>query len=188
MALIVPILPRPVQTATRVPAPAGWTQVLTALHLRPDASVLVLPLNGGLTMSWQATTDVPISIIGGYCIAPNRQGLARECQDASVWTPREKTVADYLIRLTETPPRPGPRLTSAASAIRQWRAAAILCVNGPPPLVTYLVRLLGRPTASHGGVLGWRMVRPGYVRVPPTHPLHQRRGVRKGSGSKSKAA
>lgn len=166
-ALIAPIFPRSVQTAERVPAPAGWTQVLTALHLRDGAPVLVLPLAGGLTMSWQAETNVPISIIGGYCIAPNRHGKARECQDASVWTLREKTVANYLTRLTEKPPRGmGPRLTSAATAIRQWRAAAILCVNGPPRLVQYLIRLLGSPTASRGGVLGWRLRRPGYVPVP----------------------
>jgi hypothetical protein len=164
--LIAPIIPRPVQTATRVPAPAGWRQVLDALHLRAGAPVLVLPLNGGLTMSWQATTNEPISIIGEYCIAPNHAGIARECQDASVWTLREKTVANYLTRLTETPARRGPRLTSAAAAIRQWRADAILCVNGPRPLVAYLVRLLGQPTARRGGVLGWRLVRPGYVHVP----------------------
>jgi hypothetical protein len=185
-ALIAPIIPRPVQTATAVPAPAGWTQVLTALHLRAGAPVLVLPLNGGLTMSWQATTDVPISIIGGYCIAPNHHGVARECQDASVWTHREKSVANYLTRLSETPPRPGPRLTSAAAAVRQWRAAAILCVNGSRPLVAYLLRLLGQPTASHGGVLGWRLVRPGYIRVPRTDPGHHARGAHRDSGSKSR--
>jgi hypothetical protein len=167
-AIVMPILPAPVEVAARTPAPAGFTQVLTDLHLPGEAPVLVLPDNGSLTMSWQAETNAPISVIGGYCLAPDVHGKVSRCEAWHVWTSAEKWVAKSLTNLTARSTGPVPRLSKAATAIRQWGAAAILCVRGPAPLVAYLTKLLGQPTASSGGVLGWRLPRPGHVTLPPT--------------------
>lgn len=165
-AVITPIIPASLMAAARTPPPAGFSQVLSAMHLRKNAAVLVLPVNGALTMSWQATTNAPISVIGGYCLAPNVHRKVAPCQAYHVWTSAEKWVSKSLTNLTTTPNGPLPKPSKAATAIRQWRAAAILCVHGPAPLVAYLTQLLGKPTASSGGVLGWRLPRPGHFRLP----------------------
>jgi hypothetical protein len=50
--------------------------------------------------------------------------------------------------------------------------------------VTYLFGLLGQPTARAGGVLGWRLIRPGYVHVPRRYYRHH---ARKGTAGKPRA-
>jgi hypothetical protein len=167
-AIITPIIPVPVEAAARTPPPAGFTQVLAAMHLRSEASVLVLPVNGALTMSWQATSNAPISVIGGYCLAPNVHGKVAPCQAWHVWTSAEKWVSNSLTKLATTNPNgPVPGAAKTATAIRQWRAAAIMCVQGPPSLVAYLTKVLGPPTARSGAVLGWRLPRPGHIAPLP---------------------
>ncbi len=158
-AMIVPILPRAVPAAHDTPAPAGWNTVIARMHLRPGAPVLVLPMNSAETMAWQALTNAPISIVGGYCIAPAHNGHASECDDADVWTPTEKAAALRFGWLLEAPSKGGPRMSLAALAIRQWRAAAVLCFGGHVRLEQFLRELLGPPTAQQNGVMGWHLTK-----------------------------
>ncbi len=76
----LPLLPRPLASATAVSLPAGWTRTLTALHLPSGAPVLVVPVPTNIltpAMRWQADTGQPSSIVGGYFIGPGRTAASQ---------------------------------------------------------------------------------------------------------------
>jgi hypothetical protein len=158
-AIAIPILPAPVPAARIIPPPAGWHTVIKGLHLRPGAPVLLLPMSGSLTMEWQATTNAPISIVGGYCVAPNRAGKATQCNISALETPQQQTVRFRTWWIARTHlDRPGPAFNTFEMALRQWKAAAVVIPPGyNAKLTNYMIAFFGPPTVQKDGMYGWRL-------------------------------
>ena len=156
-AIVVPLIPRPVP-ASRVPGPpVGWAAVIKGLHLPNGAAVLVLPLNGSSGMLWQAETAEPISITGGYCIAPNPAGQATKCATPPILTSQQLTIANRTQWLATAPGEHAPSPATMATALRQWHpAAVIMTLSGYPRLTRFMLTFFGRPSAASGRVMGWR--------------------------------
>jgi hypothetical protein len=164
---IVPIVPRPLPAGTVAGVPAGWTATFTALRLPASAHVLVLPVPVSTftePLRWQADTGVPSSMFGGYFMAPGRDGQA-ETDGAGL-----PTGGVYLNRLwmqsaggaiAAAARRAGLPATADAEMETQlaaWHPAAVVAVTTESStLGRFLTSLLGPPTASAGGVLGWRL-------------------------------
>lgn len=161
-AIVVPLIPRPIAAQPVVPRPAGWQTVIDKLHLPPDAPVLTLAVSSGIVMEWQATSGVPISIVGGYCVAPGPLGKAAPCGTKVMMTGAERTTTLRVQWLTDGSGEPGPNFKTMVVALRQWGADAVLVPPADPVLATYMTDLLGKPTARQGGVLGWRLGRHWY--------------------------
>lgn len=148
---VLPLIPVPLQAGPVSRVPADWQAALASLRLPPMARVLAIPVVPAQTMEWQAQTGLPISIIGGYCIAPSPSGKAERC--ATV----RKSTAAYLSS------RRRPRLPAGPSAgiradLRYWRPAAIVAVAGRGSWrARFLGRLFGRPAGRVGDVVVWRM-------------------------------
>lgn len=156
-AAIVPVLPALVQAAPVPAVPAGWQQVIAGLHLRPGASVLVLPLDGALSMEIQAVTGERISVVGGYCITPDPAGHAASCDTHATLTRDQQTTQLRLTKLAAGVLIKPSRKTFA-SAIAAWRPDAVITtVGGNSPLGHYLLGFFGKPTAHRYGILGWRL-------------------------------
>lgn len=179
VAIILPLIPRPVPAAAVTQPPTGWTTVIARLHLKSEAPVLVLPFNDANTMGWQAITGTPISIVGGYCIAPTRHGHAAECEDANVWSGQEKAAAMGFGRLQDVPSRGGPSTKIAIEALRQWHPAAVICDNGYTRLSRFLTRMLGPPTIHADGVYGWRLHEKWWRTLPKTHQAKKKQPKKK---------
>jgi hypothetical protein len=156
-AIAVPLIPRTVPASPVLAPPSGWTTVISRLHIPAGGAVLILPLDGGDEMEWQAATNEPISITTGYCIAPDPTGKATKCGNRPMQTDPERTVAlrtNWLANLTGGK---APSVFTMEAAIRQWHPAAVVIVKDPSPdLAAYMLRFFGPPTASADGVLGWR--------------------------------
>jgi hypothetical protein len=171
LAVVVPVIPRPVMVAKIVPPPAGWRTVISGLHLQANAPVLELPLNHALTMEWQATTNEPISIIGGYCVAPDRTGKATQCDNSALETYAQQTVRFRTTWLAGAHlDRPGPSFKTFELALRQWKAAALIIPPGfNSKLTNYMIAFFGPPTSQQDGVYGWRLGAHWWQHLPP-HP------------------
>lgn len=176
----LPLLPRPLAAASPTPLPAGWSRTLDELHLPAGARVLVIPVPTNIltvAMRWQADSDEPTDLVGGYFIGPGAGG------QAYLGGTGVRPTAWYLDRLWASGLPPGGSLASVAQAaglatasasgpasagerpklaqlsadFTFWRPAAIVAVTAQDsPLGRYLVQLLGQPTARAGDVLGWR--------------------------------
>jgi hypothetical protein len=108
-------------------------------------------------MLWQSVSDDNISLILGYCIAPEPGGHAAQCGAITTMTyPQHETLLSTY-RLGYGLHYAGPPRPELAEAIKTWRPAAIVVVLGTHrALGNYLTWALGPPTVSHGDVLGWR--------------------------------
>ncbi|HEY2507884.1 MAG TPA: hypothetical protein VGI58_15315 [Streptosporangiaceae bacterium] len=156
---ILPALPKPVTAGLVSEPPAGWRDVIAGLRLRPDASLLVLPVYGPSTMVWQAEANEQVSVVGGYCIAPGTGRRAAECDTHRTLS---RTQQGVLIRLNllgqGLPASFGPSSRAFGEALMRWRPAAIITTRGgESPVGRYLTSWLGRPTMEHDQVLGWRV-------------------------------
>ncbi|MGO8959624.1 MAG: hypothetical protein ACLQFR_19990 [Streptosporangiaceae bacterium] len=157
LAAIVPVLPAPVQARSAPTVSASWHDVMKGLHLRPGAAVLVLPLDGALTMELQAISGEPISVVGGYCIAPDPSGRAASCETSTLLTTDQQTTQLRMTKLAVGQDSK-PAKKTMALALAAWRPAAIITtVGGNNALGRYLLGFLGPPTAHNGAVLGWRI-------------------------------
>jgi hypothetical protein len=173
-AIVIPLIPRPLPARAIVPPPPGWRAVISALHLRPYAPVLVLPLQPGLVMEWQAATNVPISVVGGYCVAPDATGKATPCDTRSMETGAERTIDLQSVSIGSYRSNRPFRDSTLLVALRQWRAAAVLVTpDANPALGRDAERLLGPPRARQGGMLGWRLPAGGYRHLPRPHQAAQ---------------
>jgi hypothetical protein len=162
--ILLPIVPRPVPAISVLAPPAGWHSALDKLHLRPGASVLVLPFNADITtranpMEWQALTGAPISLVGGYCIVPDRHGRAVMCNTGRTLTPAQHS---SVMRMTwldlNKPGRKAPSRATMAAAMSAWHPAAVVTAQNPDSrLGRYLIRYFGPPTVHEGVTLGWRL-------------------------------
>jgi hypothetical protein len=172
--VLLPIVPRPVPADHVLPAPAGWQAALRGLHLKAGAPVLVLPYSSKMQaranpMEWQAMTNANISLVGGYCIVPDRSGHAVLCNTGLTLTRAQHDSVRHLNWLAENEPRrAGPSRAEMAAAIAAWRPAAVLTADGPDTrLGRYLIKFFGPPTVHEGAVLGWQ-VRPAAAPAPDT--------------------
>jgi hypothetical protein len=157
VAIVVPIIPRPVSAHQISLPPPGWTSVISSLHLPAGAPVLVLPLDRAVEMEFQAVTGEPISTTGGYCIAPDPAGQARKCESRSLQTGPERALARRSDWLAEVQGGPGPSFPTTAQALEQWRpGAVVILMANRPALRDFMISFFGPPTATHGDVMGWR--------------------------------
>jgi len=157
VAIVVPLIPRPLPGSPVLAPPRGWTTVISKLHLPAGGAVLILPLDGGDEMEWQAITNEPISITTGYCIAPDPAGDATKCGNIPTQTPAQRTVALRANWLGNETGGSAPSLFTMEAAIDAWHPAAVVIIKAPSPdLAAYMSNFFGPPTASMDGVLGWR--------------------------------
>jgi hypothetical protein len=147
---VLPIVPLPLQAGEVAPVPAGWHTAFTRLRLPTGARVLI-PGDPAQAMAWQADTGEPISLIGGYCIAPSPSGQAQACAASQTATGK------YLDALAAGPMqvKPPSRARIAAN-FTYWRPAAVVAVTSRgSPLAQFLTRILGPPAVQAGSVLAW---------------------------------
>jgi hypothetical protein len=158
-AVAIPIFPAPVPAARLKPVPAGWNTVFRGLHLKHGANVLLLPMVGSVTMEWQARTNEPISIVGGYCVAPGPAGKATQCNNMALETWAQQKARFRIGGIASAPPiGKGPAFSTFELALRQWQVAAVVMPPGfNTKLRSYLVRFFGKPTAGKDGMYGWRL-------------------------------
>jgi hypothetical protein len=149
---VVPLIPLPFQAGSVNPVPAGWTTVISRLHLGPNAPVLVVPESPPEMMRWQADTGQPGSLVGGYCIAPNPAGKAKSCRGG------KSALSTYLNHLRGARKGlPWPTSAQVSTSLAKMRPAAILIVaHSGSRLERAALRLFGPPTAQVGDVHGWR--------------------------------
>jgi hypothetical protein len=156
-AILVPLIPRPLPGALVPGPPPGWTTVISRLHLRPGAAVLVLPLDVGGEMLWQAEANEPVSITGGYCIAPDKAGDATKCSTPPMFTSQQRTVVTRTDWLAYVPGEHPPSPDTMATALRAWHPAAVVVTLGTyRRLTNFMLTFFGPPDARSHGVLGWR--------------------------------
>src|ERR1700678_3388539 len=167
---ILPLVPHPLPAADASPVPAGWTAAFAALRLRPGAGVLVVPIpvrTYTAPLRWQADTGVPSSMYGGYFMGPtwtgqpstDGNGLTSEAQYLNQLWAQSSGVS---VAAVATLPAIGlyPDAVQMRAQLADWKPAAVVAVASPPSaFARYLTGLLGRPTVTGGGVLGWRLSR-----------------------------
>ncbi len=157
VAAIIPVLPSPVHAPAAPTVSASWRDVMRGLHLKPGAAVLVLPLDGALTMELQAISGENISVVGGYCIAPDPNGEAVPCETGEILTTDQQTTQLRMTKLAAGEQQK-PSTMTMALALAAWRPAAVITtVGGNNLLGRYLIGFFGPPAAHHGAVLGWRI-------------------------------
>ncbi|HEY3958532.1 MAG TPA: hypothetical protein VGM53_34655 [Streptosporangiaceae bacterium] len=156
---VLPIVPLPLRAGDITPVPAGWQTAFARLRLAPGARVLMLPANSE-AMGWQAATGQPISLIGGYCIAPTPSGQARGCATAKTATGKYLAALQAGAAQAKAPTR-----ARIAADFGYWRPAAVVAVTRRGSrLAGFLTRILGPPAVEAGRVLGWH-VRHGPLRL-----------------------
>jgi hypothetical protein len=153
---VLPILPLPLQVSTAAPLPPGWSAVFADLRLPPSATVLVVPVpTPYLTepLRWQADTGEPATLVGGAFLGPDADG------HAAVGGGSTPVSALYLNQLwLAQPPAPAVSAEQMQAQLIAWRVTAVVAVTTPgSALAQYLAVLLGRPAASAGDVIAWRM-------------------------------
>jgi hypothetical protein len=157
---LIPLIPLPVHANRMIAPPPGWSAAMAKLDLAPEAPVLVLPKYDALTMSWEANTARPFSIVGGYCIAPDSTGHAADC--VGLMTAPEQQVALDMSRLMRGSRwAVWPNHGLMARALAGWRPAAVIAedINPRSSLGRFLRSYFGPPQVQVDGVLCWR-VRP----------------------------
>jgi len=151
----LPLVPLPLPPAAAARLPAGWTAAFAALHLPPDARVLVVPVpTATLTdaLRWQADTGEPGSLVGGYFVGPADSGQAY-VEGSGV-----AATAQYLDRLwAGGQPGQAPAPSQVQSDLDSWRPAAVVALTSPNSTLGYFLdKLFGRPAIRSGSVLAWR--------------------------------
>jgi hypothetical protein len=156
---LLPLVPAPYAPAQVSRIPAGYSATFAALHVAPDARVLLVPYPFSGTsevMRWQADTGEPANMIGGDFIAPNQPGRSGRAGRSGM-TPTSYYI-DYLSAGDYTEPKPSRAQIRADLAI--WDPAAVVAVTSPTsPLGQFLIQLFGQPTTRIDSVLGWQLAR-----------------------------
>ncbi|HSZ46430.1 MAG TPA: hypothetical protein VK823_13890 [Streptosporangiaceae bacterium] len=153
---ILPLVPFPLPATPAVPLPAGWTEVLGALRLAPDARVLVVPVPTPTTteaLRWQAEGGQRISLIGGYFEGPTGAGQAHI--DGPGLPP---LVYDLNALWYGLVPPSWPDATQIRATLDYWKPAAVVADGSTSPLLRgYLEVLFGPPTLRYGSMLAWQL-------------------------------
>ena len=164
---VVPVLPAPLPTAAVSGVPAGWTRVLADLRLPDGAGVLTVPVptaSFATPMRWVADTGLPSSVVGGAFIGPgpggqayvNDGGLGQVPQYLNLLWQESGTGAIAAGGLQASGPAQPPSAT--ATWLAGSKVSAVVAVTSPgSPLASYLIRVLGPPSAQSGAVTAWRV-------------------------------
>ncbi len=161
---LLPLVPSPYSPATTESLPAGWAATFNTLHLPSNDRVLLAPYPWAGTsqvMRWQANTGVPVTMIGGDFISPNKPGRQSRAGRAGVGWKYTGTYLDdlYAGDTSAAPPSPA-QLKSDLAAMSPNAVVAVATPSSP--LGQFLIRLFGPPTTRIKAMLGWRL-RPGQV-------------------------
>ncbi len=159
MLALVPLIPVPYTVAPVSPVPVGWQATFTALHLKPDARVLLAPYPWAGTsemMRWAGTTGEPQVMIGGDFIAPDKPGRQSRAGRSGL-----NAMGIYIDKLYARTPdaasyRPPPAVVKAELA-EMDPAAVVAATRSTSPMGQYLISVFGQPTTQIGNVLGWRL-------------------------------
>ncbi|HEX9066420.1 MAG TPA: hypothetical protein VF843_15030, partial [Streptosporangiaceae bacterium] len=176
----LPLLPRPLAAGPVARLPDGWTAAFTALHLRPGATVLVVPVPTNilpLAMRWQAESGQPQDLVGGYFIGPGAGGQAyiggfgvtatawyldrlwaAGLPPSSAFAP-DAAAAGLPVASPAGPASAGtvPPAAQIGADLASWHPAAVIAVTSPDsPLASYLVAKFGPPSVQVRDVLAWR--------------------------------
>lgn len=172
--VLLPALPLGLATANVGPAPAAWRLVLARLHLPAGAPVLVLATSQLAQMQWQSISGEPISVVGGFCItaAPGGNAIRRPagaatlCSSKGTLTGDQRATVNELNRLATGASPAGPSRSVLATAVAEWRPAAVMTTRGDSARLTrYLRGFFGPPAARSGQVLGWLVAGPSTVKT-----------------------
>jgi hypothetical protein len=154
---LLPVVPTPYAPVPVNQLPAGWTATFAALHLQPNARVLLAPYPYSATsqvMRWQAVSGEPTTMIGGDFIAPNQTGRQSRAGRSGM-TPTSYYI-DYLYLGDYSKAEPTSQEISGDLSV--WRPAAVVAVaSSTSRLGRFLIHLFGQPTTHIGSVLGWRL-------------------------------
>jgi hypothetical protein len=154
---LLPLVPTPYGYTSVSTAPAGYTATYTALHLPPDATVLVVPVpNGNLTapLRWYGDSGVPQRIIGGDFIDPSVYGHESRSGRAG-----QTPLTEYLNALqANAKPQSIPTRAQIVAQMAAWKAAAIMAYCSPGgELSQFLIREFGPPQVQDGDWVAWRL-------------------------------
>jgi hypothetical protein len=159
---LLPIVPTPYLTEFTGRPPGGWSATFDALHLRPDARVLIVPYPYSATsqvLRWQAVSGWPHTMIGGDFIAPNQPAhLSRAGRSAMTPT---SYYLNYLYDGSVPHVLPSNATIQANLAAMKPNAVVAEALPGSP-LATFLIKWFGPPTTDNYKVMGWRL-KPGAV-------------------------
>jgi hypothetical protein len=154
---LLPLFPSPYPPVHVSSVPDGYGRTFAALHLKPDARVLVVPVpNGAQTkaMRWVADTGLPQVMIGGDFIDASAKGRESRSGRAGM-TP----VSEYFNALWNGVVAPVfvPSQAQIEAQLRAWDPAALVADTGPTSeLGLFLIKEFGPPTVEIHRVLGWR--------------------------------
>jgi hypothetical protein len=160
IAVVLPLVPRPLSSVPAAPLPDGWSTTLDALRLPASARVLVVPVPTSTidqALRWQADSGQQVSLIGGYFEGPAPDGRAY------IDGPGFPELVWYLDYLWEgkawvAARPPAPSQADIAATLRYWGPQAVVAdAASRPALERYLIGILGQPTIRYGSMLGWRL-------------------------------
>jgi hypothetical protein len=174
---VLPIVPRPLPAAAANPVPPGWAAAFAALHLPAPATVLTVPVPMSTftePLRWQADTDQPGALVGGYFMGPARNGHAYTDGNGLsqagryldfLWAESGTGLPTSLTGGVPASARPGsPGYVPIAAVndrqmlaqIAAWHVTAVVAVTlRNSVLGGYLTNLLGPPSVVAGDVMAW---------------------------------
>jgi len=157
VAVLIPLVPRPFQTARVTTTPASL--VVAAKSVQPGSTVLVLPFpdaNFTDPMRWQASTGFRYAMPGGYFIGPAWDGRGYIGGDVA-------RASATLLRAIAGGSQP-PQFTAAerqtlATDLAYWHVSAVLLGPGPgnASLAQAMTAVLGTPQVSNDSTMVWRL-------------------------------
>ncbi|HTC69320.1 MAG TPA: hypothetical protein VK662_07120, partial [Acidothermaceae bacterium] len=157
LAVLLPLVPRPFQTAQVTTAPASL--VTATRSVQPGSAVLVLPFpdaNFTDPMRWQADTNFRFSMPGGYFIGPAWDGRGYIGGDV----PRASTTLLRGIADGSHPPEiSDAERQTLQSDFAYWHVGAVLLGPGPgnASLAQALTGALGTPQLQNDSTMVWRL-------------------------------
>ena len=187
VASCLPLLPRPLPETSTMPLPAGWSAIFADLNIGPDSRILVLPFpwRGRMTlaMRWYAESGEPSAMFGGYFIGPGAGGeaelggvmpqrlprylnslWAESLPPGSPYSSEAPSTTAEWTEILERPwappllPPPGVRTKAALAILATWRPQAVVAEATASSLLgEYLTKVLGPPTVSVDGLIGWQL-------------------------------
>jgi hypothetical protein len=157
LVVLLPLVPRPFQTAQVTTAPASLVAAARTIH--PGGTTLVLPFpdaNFTDPMRWQADTSFRFDMPGGYFIGPAWDGrgyIGGDVPRASTSLFRDIADGSHSAQLS------APEVQTLRSDFAYWHADAVLLGPGPgnAPLAQALTGALGAPQVRNDSTRVWQL-------------------------------
>ncbi|MTD54878.1 glycosyl transferase [Amycolatopsis pithecellobii] len=157
VAVLLPIAPTPLETITRPPTPAFFSDG-TWRHYVSTGSVVTVPLpdpGDARALTWQVRANSGFPLAGGYFVGPNAPGDKRGRYGAA-----ERPTAHLLQDVRdngEAPQVTQAQRTDAVADLRYWHADVVVLAPGTnqDPLRTTVEALLNMPAKYVDGVWLW---------------------------------